>query len=104
MIRQEHTVGDLKQKFLYTDEGRVEIETVQDVEPYLKAAHEERMSEDIYARKKSEMWKYASIPAVVVVEMMNKGINPYKQEDARLVKREIDLNYPYLKTTNAKGF
>ena len=104
MIKQEYISGDLKQKFFYTEDGRVEIETSQDVEPYLKAAHEARMDEDVHKRAKSEMWKYASIPAVVVVEMINKGINPYKQEDAHLVKREIDLNYSYLKTTNAKGW
>ena len=102
-IKQTQVTGDMVENFTYTDEGIVQVQTIQDPTKYIKAAADARDSESI-TTPAGDMHRYASIPAGVVVEMINKGLNPYDRDNLELLKREIDLNYPYLKTTNRRGW
>ena len=104
MIKETYYDGDLKREFTFTDEGMIETVVTQDVEAILKENQNLRDTEDISKRKKSEFYKYASIPLVVVEELFKKGLNIFDNNDLKLIEREIELNYPYLKTTNAKGW
>ena len=81
--------------------GVTTIETVQDVEPYLKRSRELRNDDD-YSRKgiKNDMWHYASIPNSVIEKIMqDHGLNIFDKDHAKAVLRIINAEYPYLKTT-----
>lgn len=47
-------------------------------------------------------WKFAIIPPVVVLELKNKGIDVFAKNDWPKLTREIETNYPYLKTTEKR--
>ena len=51
---------------------------------------------------KNSMAHYASIPVVVEMEMRKKGIDIYDKNATKRIMQEIEQNYPYLKTTEAK--
>lgn len=70
----------------------------QDVQPVLDLAKEERNSG--INDKVGDFSLYARIPAHVEVALRQKGINIYKQEHTKALLKEINQNYPYLKTTN----
>ncbi len=76
------------------------IERSADVEPILdhaKAMAAEGMhSEDI----KKGWWHYATIPPIVQLQMRAKGINISDPDHQKRMIREINTNYPYLKTTS----
>jgi len=85
----------------YNSDGTLTVKKLNDVEPLLNHAKELRNS-GTYDSAKGDMYfsKYAMIPPSVIVELHKKGIqlgNPYHTK--RLLK-EINENYPNLKTTN----
>jgi hypothetical protein len=53
---------------------------------------------------KKGLWKYAIIPPIVQVALRQKGLDIYSKEPTMMnrVLREIDENYPWLKTTTKK--
>jgi hypothetical protein len=52
-------------------------------------------------QKRGDMWRVASIPDVVIVDMIAKhGFNIYKDRDYKKLASLIELHYPYLKTMN----
>ena len=81
-------------------EDKYIVHIKQDVEPVLEVAKAERNSG--INDKVGDFSKYAIIPAHVEVELRQKGINIYNQHQTKELLREINRNYPYLKTTNLK--
>jgi len=79
------------------------ITTVSDDTPLLDHLQALRNDED-YSKKgiKEEWWHYASIPAVVEVQLRNKGINIYDKNATKAILKEINQNYPKLKATTKK--
>ncbi len=74
------------------------ITTKQDVEPvldYAKALKNSGMHDKV-----GDFSRYAIIPAAVELELRQKGINIYDQHQTKDLLREINQNYPHLKTTN----
>jgi len=104
MIKETYWDGDVKREFTFTDDGHIETNVTQDVSAILKRNKKLRDTEDVNLRKKSEFYQYASIPIVIVEELFKKGLNIFDSNDLKLIEREIELNYPHLKTTNAKGW
>jgi len=87
------------------ENGKVIIKSTQDVEPLLKRNKVLRDTESTTG-KIGEFKHYASVPMVIVELLMKKGINMLSGDKDQLAKakKEIDTNYPHLKTTNLKGW
>ena len=93
---------NMLRRYNLTEDGMIEIESIQDVEPILKNNKERRDNEDVHQRKKSDWVKYASVPMIVVEQLMKKGINLFDPNDTKKAMKVIEEDYPYLKTTNLK--
>ena len=78
------------------------IETVQDVEPYLKRNNELRKNAD-YTKQgiKNEFWHYASIPNSVIDIMSDKyDLDVFNKDQMKDVVKVINRDFPYLKVTD----
>lgn len=92
---------------MHVDEmsGDITIKTEQDLTGFLD--HMKALRRDSVNRwqhgLKEEWMCYASIPPVVQMELMGKGINIYNPDDEKKLLQEINTNYPYLKTVDHKN-
>ena len=77
------------------------VRRLQDCQPILDwTAHLRSLGAQHYKGKDGDYWHYASIPLVVMEKLIQKfGVDVVLngKDDGRLV-REIETNYPYLKT------
>ncbi len=83
-----------------TSDGKIHIHSYQDVEPIMnwcKALANEGLPD---ANFRGEGWLYAYMPAIVIADMMKRGINPNDQNDVGRVVYEMNTTYPYFKTTH----
>lgn len=82
-------------------DGSITLRTTQNVQPILDHTQKERSSgaNDLKGIK-AGYWKYAMIPAHVELELRKKGIDIYDKNCTKRLIREINTNYPHLKTTN----
>ena len=86
------------------DTGNVTIRMEQDVELLLERAKWLRDSGQGDKGIKNNWWHYCIIPTTVQVALRQKGLD-IMSKDPQILKavfKEIDRNYPYLKTTNKK--
>lgn len=91
-----------------TDEvsGITTIKSMQDVEPVLKRAKQKRDSGTSDKGIAGHMKEYCYLPAGIMLELYKKGINmmnPHPSDWSRFFK-EIETNYPQLKTTEMKAW
>ena len=95
----------MHREYTFEDDGKVVVKSSQDLEGHLKYTKELRDSESRTGAI-GEFKHYASIPMVIVEELMKKGINLLggDKDQLKAAQREIDTNYAYLKTTNLKGW
>jgi hypothetical protein len=83
-----------------TSDGRIQIHTMQDVEPILDAA--QRLRNEGHP---DEVWKkdgvsmYAAVPLAIVGQMMKRGINIFDPNDLPRVIKEVNTTYSHCKTT-----
>lgn len=92
---------NMRRDFEITDK-RILVKSSQDVEPNLKYAKALRDSENQTGRA-SEFKHVANVPNVIIEKILNeKGINIFKKEDQKAFYKEIETNYPHLKTTNMR--
>jgi hypothetical protein len=79
------------------------ITSTQDVSGFLEEMRKRRDDPD-YWRKgvKQEFAHYATIPAIVEMQLKKKGINIYDPTATKAIIREIEQNYPFCKATEAK--
>lgn len=82
--------------------GQSFLHTVGDVEPVKTRAKELRNSGLADEGIKKGMWHYAYLPPTVILELRAKGINVLAKHDGKALMREINTNYPYLKTTDKR--
>lgn len=83
-----------------TPDGKGHIHSVQDVEPIIDAAQRLRNEGGPdEAWKKTGASLYASIPMIVVHDMLKRGINVFDQNDLPRVIREVNTTYSKFKTT-----
>lgn len=90
----------LYEQYSFDDDGNLTIDRYQDVEPYL-----DRAKEMANTGSADEAWKqngcglYATLPAIVLLQMLQKGIDFLDPNAIGAVLREVNTNYPYCKTT-----
>ena len=73
----------------------------QDVTHFLDRMNAIRNNPEISAKGiKEEWWLYASIPQVVEMALMNKGLDLNNKDHMPAILKEINANYPYLKATD----
>ena len=94
---------NMKREYTFQDDGKVIIKSSQDLEGHLKYCEEKRNNES-KTGKSHDLKHYASIPVVIAEELIKKGIDIFDKNCVGDLKREIDTNYPHLKTTNYKGW
>ena len=80
--------------------GELTVHTKQDVQPVLDYCKSQRNSG--VNDKVGDFAHYATIPATVEVQLKQKGISLHDKNCTPRLIREIETNYPYLKTTNLK--
>lgn len=79
----------------------VTITHEQDVTDSLKLAHECAVDDNMTANGiKNDMWRYAHVPNVVIVEMKQKhGVDFFSRNDASKVFDLLNTEYKAFKTT-----
>jgi hypothetical protein len=78
----------------------VSITTSQDVSGFLDAMQAIRNAPEISQRGiKEEWWCYASVPEVVELALLKKGLSLTNKDHMKAIFREINTNFPYLKRT-----
>ena len=106
MAREFLTYDEFTGVTTYTDydeaSGKMAVHSEQNVQPLLDYCAALR-NEGIHSPK-DELWHWAKIPNVVALDLRRKGIDIFSndQDVLRRVRREINRNYPYLKTSYAK--
>lgn len=82
-----------------TDDNRLQVHYRQDVEPIKDYAARLRNDGLTDRGIKNDLWLYAVIPPVVILELRNRGIDVFNRNHQKRVFEEINQNYPHLKTT-----
>lgn len=85
---------------------RTIVRSEQDVQPVLDLAKEQRATGERDKGIMGHMKHYCYLPLGVMLEMKKKGINMMRptNKDWERFFQEIEMNYPYLKTTEKKGW
>jgi hypothetical protein len=87
---------------MYEDmyDGKLQFHYRQDVEPLLEYTKALRNSGATDSGIKRDMWHYAQIPPVIIMEMKNKwGVDLFNRDHEKKVFELINREYPFLKTT-----
>jgi hypothetical protein len=90
----------LEERYEETPDGMMHLHTYQDVAPIID--HCKALANDggpDEAWRKNGVAVYAKLPMVVAGQMMKKGIRVFDQNHVQAVVREVNQNYPWLKTT-----
>jgi hypothetical protein len=105
MTFKVQSYDNMQREYIFQDDGKVLTKATQYLDGHLDYCNNKRNNENVTG-KMGEWHHTASIPMVIVEELMKKGINMLSgdQDQMKAAKREIDLNYPHLKTTNKKGW
>jgi inorganic pyrophosphatase len=78
----------------------VNLTSHQDLDFFFKQIKDKRDNPDAWAKGVKESFAhYATIPAVVEIELKKKGIDINNPNQTKELLKEINENYPYLKTT-----
>lgn len=73
----------------------------QDVSHFLDRMQAIRNNPEISAKGiKEDWWLYCSIPEVVEMELMKKGLQLHNKDHMQAILKEINTNYPWLKATD----
>ena len=76
------------------------IHSVQDPALLLEQLKQARNNPDVWAKGMKESWvHYASIPPIIEMQLKAKGIDIYNKDQTKELLKEINTNYPWLKTT-----
>jgi len=76
---------------------------VQDFAPLVEKLKQAQNNPDAWAKGVKESWvHYASIPPVIEMQLKQKGIDIYNKDQTKELLKEINTNYPWLKTTTKK--
>jgi hypothetical protein len=84
-------------------DGRMQLHYRQDVEPVLELAKTERINGLTDYGIKEDIWLYARIPPVVILEMRFKhGVDIFKRDHLKKAFQLINSEYPHLKCTEKR--
>lgn len=94
-VRQFFDYDPIKDEALITYE--------QDVSGFLDRMNAIRNNPEFSAKGiKEDWWFYASIPTVVEMELLKKGLKLSDKNHIPAILKEINANYPFLKATTKK--
>lgn len=83
--------------------GNIHITYEQDVSDLLDSLGKMRNDPEAWKKGVKESWAhYAKIPVLVEIELKKKGIDVYDKTQTKRIIQEIEMNFPYLKSTDAK--
>lgn len=72
----------------------------QDVTGFLDRMNAIRNNPELSAKGiKEDWWHYASIPEVVEMELMKKGLSLHNKDHMKRILKEINEHYPHLRAT-----
>jgi hypothetical protein len=75
----------------------------QDVSGFLDRMQDIRNNPEISANGiKEDWWHYCSIPPVVEMELMKKGLYLHRPDDMKEILKIINSDYPFLKATTKR--
>lgn len=82
-------------------ENKIQITHEQDVDEHLRRTHAQSVDDDFTKRGiHNDMWKYASIPNIIIMEMKQKhGVDFFDKNDWPKVLDLINTEYSRFKTT-----
>jgi hypothetical protein len=84
-------------------DGHIQLHYRQDVESVLETARTERINGLTDHGIKEDLWLYARIPPVIILEMRFKhGVDIFKRDHMKRAFELINREYPYLKTTEKR--
>lgn len=79
------------------------ITSVQDVSAFLDEMKRRRDDPDYWKKGvKEEFAHYATIPAIVEIQLRKKGIDIYNRDQTKEIIKEIEQNFPFCKATTAR--
>ena len=79
------------------------INNVKNPTALIEKLKQVRNNPDTWAQGVKESWvHYASIPPIVELKLKEKGIDIYNKDQTKELLKEINENYPWLKTTTKK--
>ena len=79
----------------------VSITASQDVTAFLDHMNALRKDPSISAKGiREDWWHYCSIPPVVELHLRNKGLKLEDKNHMKAILREINTNFPYLRSTD----
>ena len=79
----------------------INITSTQEVSDILD--HAKQLREQAKVKGQVETWShYATIPTIVELELLKKGLKLSDKNDMPAIIKEIEVNYPYLKTTTKR--
>lgn len=80
----------------------VRLTSTQDLTAFFEAIKQKRDNPEAWAKGvKEEFAHYATVPPVIQMELMKKGIDIHNPNQTKELLKEINTSYPYLKTTTA---
>ena len=80
----------------------VRLTSTQDLTAFFEAIKQKRDNPEAWAKGvKEEFAHYATIPPVIQMELMKKGIDIHNPNQTKELLKEINSSYPYLKATYA---
>lgn len=81
----------------------VSLSYSQDVTGFLDRMKTMRNDESYSAKGiKEDWWHYCSIPTVVELALRKKGLHLENKDHTKAILKEINMNYPFLKSTTKK--
>jgi hypothetical protein len=84
-------------------DGHIQLHYRQDVEPVLETAKTERINGLTDHGIKNDLWLYARIPPVIILEMRFKyGVDIFKRDHLKRAFEIINRDYPHLKCTEKR--
>jgi hypothetical protein len=82
---------------------QIHLTSSQDLTYFLEQLKQKRDNPDAWKKGVKQSWAhYATIPAVVELQLKKKGIDIYNPNQTKELLKEINTNYPFLKVTNAR--
>jgi hypothetical protein len=80
----------------------VRLTSTQNLDAFFEELKQKRNNPDAWAKGvKQEFAHYATIPPVIQMELMKKGIDIHNPNQTKELLKEINTSYPYLKVTTA---
>lgn len=81
---------------------QIHLTSSQDLTMLMEELKQKRNNPEAWKKGIKQSWAhYATIPPVVELQLKRKGIDIYNPHQTKEVLKEINTNYPFLKTTTA---